>query len=51
MEDEDLKLHDVEKMKKCTTGKRCAMDQDFSLVKEMTKSIVDGDAEVAAAKK
>ena len=51
MEDEDLKLHDVEKMKKCIKGKRCAMDQEFSLVKEMTKAIIDVDAKIAAAKK
>ena len=51
MEDEELKLHDIEKMKKHTKGKRCAMDQDFSLVKEMTKVIIDVDAEIAATRK
>ena len=47
----DLKTCDIEKMKKFIKSKRCAMDQDFSLVKEMTKTIIDVDAEIAAAKK
>ena len=50
MENEDSKLQDVEKMKECAKVKRCAMDQDFSLVKEMTKAIIDVDAEIAVAK-
>ena len=37
-------------MKKSIKNKRCAIDQDFSLVKEMTKAIVDVDAEIAVAK-
>ena len=49
-ENVDLKLHDIEKMKKCIKNKRCAMDQDFALVKEMAKAIIDVDDEIAAAK-
>ena len=41
----DLKLTDVEKMKKNVKNKRCAMDQDYGLVKKMTKALdgVDED--------
>ena len=34
-----LKLTDIEKMKKCVKNKHYAMDQDYSLVKKMTKAL------------
>ena len=46
----DLKLHHIDNVKKYIESKRRAMDQDFSLAKEMAKSIIDVDAESAAAK-
>ena len=40
-----LKLTDIEKMKKCIKNKRCAMDQDYGLVKKMVNAldVVDED--------
>ena len=35
----DLKLTNVEKMKTNIKNKRCAMDQDYGLVKKMTKAL------------
>ena len=35
----NLKLQDIEKMKKEVKNKRCAMDQDYSLVKRMAEVI------------
>ena len=31
----DLKISDIEKMKKEVKNKQCAMDQDYSLIKKM----------------
>ena len=35
----DLKLQDIEKMKKSIKNKRCAMDQDYKLVKELVEAL------------
>ena len=40
----DLKLVDIEKMKKDIKNKRHAMDQDFSLIKEIVDAIDDDNA-------
>ena len=43
-DNEDLKLVDIEKVKKEIKNKRCAMDQDYSLVKKMAEAVnVDND--------
>ena len=36
---EELKFNDVKKMKKEMKNKRCAMDQDYSLIKKMVDEI------------
>ena len=35
----DLKISDIEKMKKEVKNKQCAMDQDYSLIKKMVDII------------
>ena len=41
---EDLKLNDIEKMKKEIKNKRCTMDQDYSLIKKMA-DVIDVDVD------
>ena len=38
-DDDDLKLNDIENMKKEIKNKRCAMDQDYSLVKQLAETV------------
>ena len=38
-DNDDLKLNDIEKMKKEIKNKRCTMDQDYGLVKRLAEQI------------
>ena len=44
-ENTDLKMVNIEKMKKNTRNKRCAMDQDYGLAKHMVEALYDGDVQ------